>query len=87
MPQICIHPKGVAQLTGIKYGTAKVPLQRIRAELSKPVRTFVSVAEFPHYTHLPDKKVSRALGQDQRSQPDLKHNWSMTQVNLIPLCL
>ena len=61
MPQVCIHPKEVAQLTGTKYGTAKVLLQRIRAELNKPTRAYVSVAEFCQYTHLPEEEVSRAL--------------------------
>jgi len=27
----------------------------------------VSVAEFGHYTHLPEEEVSRALNQSQRS--------------------
>ena len=67
MPQVCIHPKEVAQLNGTKYGTAKVLLQRIRAELNKPARTYVSVAEFCQYTHLPEEEVSRALNQGQRS--------------------
>ena len=61
MPQVCIHPKEVAQLTGTKYGTAKVLLQRIRAELTEPARACVSVAEFCQYTHLPEEEVSRAL--------------------------
>ena len=51
MPQVCIHSKEVAQLTGTKYGTAKV----------------LSVAEFCQYTHLPEEEVSRALNQGQRS--------------------
>ena len=67
MPQACIHPKEVAPLTGTKYGTAKVLLQRIRAELNKPVRAYVSVAGVGHYTHLPEEEVSRALNQSQRS--------------------
>ncbi len=61
MPQICIYPKEVAQLTGTKYSTAKVLLQRIRRELGKPARAFVSVAEFCQFTHLPEAEVSRAL--------------------------
>lgn len=61
MPQVCIYPKEVAQLTGTKYSTAKVPLQRIRRELNKPARAYVSVAEFCQYTHLPKAEVSRAL--------------------------
>ena len=67
VPQVCIHPKEVAQLTGTKYGTAKVLLQRIRAELNKPARAYVSVAGFCQYTHLPEEEVSRALNQGQRS--------------------
>lgn len=61
MPQVCIYPKEVAQLTGTKYSTAKVLLQRIRRELNKPARAYVSVAEFCQYTHLPEAEVSRAL--------------------------
>ena len=61
MPQVCIYPKDVAQLTGTKYSTAKVLLQRIRRELNKPARAYVSVAEFCQYTHLPEAEVSRAL--------------------------
>lgn len=61
MPQVCIYPKEVAQLTGTKYSTAKVLLQRIRRELNKPARAYVSVTEFCQYTHLPEAEVSRAL--------------------------
>ena len=69
MLQVCIHihPKEVAQLTGIKYGTAKVLLQRIRAEPNKPARAYVSVAEFCQCTYLPEEKVSRAFNQSQHS--------------------
>ena len=61
MPQVCIYPKEMAQLIGTKYSTAKVLLQRIRRELNKPARAYVSVAEFCQYTHLPEAEVSRAL--------------------------
>ena len=67
MPQVCIHPKEVAQLTGTKYGTAKVLLQRIRAELNKPARVSVSIAEFCQYTYLPEEEISCALNQGQRN--------------------
>lgn len=63
MPQVCIYPKEVAQLTGAKYSTAKVLLQRIRAEYGKPPRAYVSVAEFCRYTHLSEAEVSRALNR------------------------
>ena len=63
MPQVCIYPKEVAQLTGTKYGTAKTLLQRIRKELNKPARAYVSVAEFCQFTHLPEDEVSRALNR------------------------
>ena len=36
-------------------------IRRIRAELNKPTRAYVSVAEFCQYTHLPEEEVSRAL--------------------------
>ena len=42
---------------------ARVLLQCIRAELNKPARAYVSVAEFCKYTHLPEAEVSRALNQ------------------------
>ncbi|GAB3295320.1 hypothetical protein ACFQT0_22020 [Hymenobacter humi] len=61
MPQVCICPKEAAQLTGTKYGPAKVLLQRIRAELNKPARVYFSLAGFCQYTHLPEKDVSCAL--------------------------
>lgn len=61
MPQVCLCPKEVAQLTGTKYSTAKVLLQRIRTHLGKPMRAYVSVAEFCQYTHLSEAEVSRAL--------------------------
>ena len=67
MPQVCIHPKEVAQLTGTKYGTAKVLLQRIRAELNKPARAYVSVAEFCQYTRLPEAEVAAALNRTPAS--------------------
>ena len=63
MPQVCIYPKEVAQLTGTKYETAKTLLQRIRKELNKPARACVSVAEFCQFTHLPEAEVYRALNQ------------------------
>ncbi|MGI4886153.1 MAG: hypothetical protein ACRYFR_14450 [Janthinobacterium lividum] len=63
MPQVCICPKEVAQLTGTQYGTAKVLLQRIRRANGKPARAYVSVAEFCRYTHLDEAEVSRALNQ------------------------
>ena len=53
MPQVCICPKEAAQLTGTKYSTAKVLLQRIRKHFDKPARAYVSVAEFCQFTHLP----------------------------------
>ncbi len=61
MPQVCICPKEAAQLTGTKYSTAKVLLQRIRKHFDKPARAYVSVAEFCQFTHLPEAEVSRAL--------------------------
>ena len=61
MPQVCIYPKEAAQLTGTKYSTAKVLLQRIRKHFDKPARAYVSVAEFCQFTHLPEAEVSRAL--------------------------
>jgi hypothetical protein len=63
MPQVCIYPKEVAQLTGTKYGTAKTLLQRIRKEMNKSARSYVSVAEFCQFTHLPEAEVSRALNR------------------------
>ena len=63
MPQVCICPKEAAQLTGTKYSTAKVLLQRIRKHFAKPARAYVSVAEFCQFTHLPEAEVSRALNQ------------------------
>jgi len=61
MSQVCICPKEAAQLTGTTYDTAKVLLQRIRRELNKPARAYISVAEFCQFTHLPEAEVSRAL--------------------------
>jgi hypothetical protein len=61
MPQVCICPKEAAQLTGTKYSTAKVLLQRIRKHFDKPARAYVSVTEFCQFTHLPEEEVSRAL--------------------------
>ncbi|HEX8427101.1 hypothetical protein [Hymenobacter sp.] len=63
MPQVCIYPKEAAQLTGTKYSTAKVLLQRIRAEFGKPPRAYVSVREFCQYTHLSEDEVSKALNK------------------------
>ena len=63
MSQVCIYPKDAAQLTGTQYGTGKRLLQRIRAALRKPARAYVSVAEFCHYTGLPEAEVSAALNQ------------------------
>jgi len=63
MPQVCICPKEVAQLTGTRYGTAKALLQRIRKANGKPLRAYVSVAEFCAFTHLPEAEVARALNQ------------------------
>ena len=61
MSQVCICPKEAAQLTGTTNDTAKVLLQRIRRELNKPARAYISVAEFCQFTHLPEAEVSRAL--------------------------
>ena len=61
MPQVCICPKEAAQLTGTKYSTTEVLLQRIRKHFAKPARAYVSVAEFCQFTPLPEAEVSRAL--------------------------
>ena len=63
IPQVCIYPKEGAQLTGTNYGTAKTLLQRIRKELNKPARAYVSIAEFCQYAHLPEAEVTRALNR------------------------
>ena len=62
MSQVCIYPKDAARLTGTQYTTAKRLLQRIRTQLGKPVRAYVSVAEFCAFTGLPLAEVSAALG-------------------------
>ena len=61
MSQVCIYPKDAARLTGTQYTTAKRLLQRIRTKLGKPVRAYVSVAEFCAFTGLPLAEVSAAL--------------------------
>ncbi len=61
MPQVCLYPKDVAQLTGTGYDAGKRLLQRIRASLDKPARTYVSISEFCRYTGLPESEVAEAL--------------------------
>lgn len=61
MPQVCIYPKEAAQLTGTGYDAGKRLLQRIRTQLSKPARAYVSVAEFCAFTRLPEAEVKAAL--------------------------
>lgn len=61
MPQVCLYPKDVAQLTGTGYDAGKRLLQRIRVSLRKPARTYVSLAEFCRYTGLPEAEVAEAL--------------------------
>ena len=61
MPQGCLYPKDVAQLTGTGYDAGKRLLQRIRTQLRKPARAYVSVAEFCEYTRLPEAEVAAAL--------------------------
>ena len=61
MSQVCIYPKDAARLTGTQYTPAKRLLQRIRTQLGKPVRAYVSVAEFCVVTGLPVAEVSAAL--------------------------
>lgn len=61
MPQVCIYPKDAARLTGTQYTTGKRLLQRIRTKLGKPVRAYVSVAEFCAFTGLPVAEVNAAL--------------------------
>ena len=60
-PRFASNLRKWAQLTGTKYGTAKALLQRIRAELNKSARAYVSVAELYCYTHFPEEEVSRVL--------------------------
>ena len=61
MPQICIYPKEAAQLTGTGYDAGKRLLQRIRTQLRKPARAYVSITEFCAYTRLPEAEVQAAL--------------------------
>ena len=61
MPQVCLYPKDVAQLTGTGYDAGKRLLQRIRTKLRKPARAYVSAAEFCAYTRLPEAEVAAAL--------------------------
>ena len=61
MSQVCLYPKDAARLTGTQYTTAKRLLQRIRTQLGKPVRAYVSVAECCAFTGLPLAEVSAAL--------------------------
>ena len=63
MPQVCLYPKDVAQLTGTGYDAGKRLLQRIRTQLRKPARAYVSVADFCAYTSLPEAKVAAALNR------------------------
>jgi len=63
MPQVCLYPKDVAQLTGTGYDAGKRLLQRIRTNLRKPARSYVSVAEFCAYTRLPEAEVAAALNR------------------------
>ena len=63
MPQVCIYPKEAAQLTGTSYDAGKRLLQRIRRHLEKPVRAYVSIAEFCRYTGLPEAEVQAALNR------------------------
>ena len=63
MPQVCLYPKDVAQLTGTGYDAGKRLLQRIRTQLRKPARAYVSVAEVCAYTSLPEAEVAAALNR------------------------
>lgn len=61
MSPIVIYPKQAAQLTGNSYAAGKKLLQRIRTQLGKQARAYVSVGEFCRYTGLPEAEVSAAL--------------------------
>jgi len=63
MPQVCLYPKDVAQLTGTGYDAGKRLLQRIRTRLGKPARAYVSIAEFCQHTGLPEAEVHAALNR------------------------
>ncbi|MFD1469402.1 hypothetical protein ACFQ48_14315 [Hymenobacter caeli] len=63
MPQVAIHPKEAATITGNGYDAAKRLLQRVRARFGKPTGSYVSVGEFCAYTGLPEPEVRAALHQ------------------------
>ena len=59
--QICIYPKDVAAIMGIKYASGKQRLRRLRETLGKGGRDKVSVGEFCAATGLPEHEVRAAL--------------------------
>jgi len=59
--RVCIYPKDIQRIMGKTYNQARLYLNRIKSDLDKEPKQFVSIEEFCNYTSLPIDEVMRCI--------------------------
>lgn len=59
--RIVIYPKDVQIITGRSYRQSTRLLQKIREDLNKPIKNFISIEEFCQYTGLKLEQVEQHI--------------------------
>lgn len=67
-PRKMIHPRDIANLTGCSDRNARKILQRIRAELGKLARDYVSIEEFCMITNIDERVVDDVVNHKRRER-------------------